>query len=720
VTSDTALHRPSPKKRYPLFPKELAIAKVVAPINYKRDIIKAIENDGFVQPINVDPRLGADHIEVETRRNTFETYKNDLTNYVNSLDQKKIVKNKVDVPHSENDLLDFVKTVLDTQGKNLSELLEKKRETSQNLSDNRGLKSVLEKYNALGLDPKLLTDSSSKFTKIFGGTIYPKLKEDLNWRVREITDDNSVVLTELVTEEELMVLVIALESDAEAVFTVLKELNFQPVEFPKTSSLSVQDIEKTISNYETELEQLEKKLISFAKDEGFIFQTAIEVCNIELKRVEVELMMKRTKTQCILWAWIPPERIEILREHILKATENSATFDTRQGEFDPELVPSYTPNAEFYKPVRSLVSSFGTPSATEIDPFPFVKYLFPILFGIMFADVGHGAILFLIGVYIRYKKSKMDYVPDKGLISYLYGGANLFIMMGAWAFFLGFAFGSIFGDETLLWNVPILVQIFGNTTWQFFYQFEVTQKTIDGQTVDVIELSRNYTNFLVFSFAIGAIVITFGLFLDIYQKKLHAHNETEKQAALLLAGVYLFVLIAIILGIWVPILLTIFLVLSGISALTLLVIEYKAHKLDGMMLAFDHILSLLSNTFSFGRLLAMNTIHFVFSFLPYLAINDGFGRPVISHYFEIGGEGAVTVGELEVGRALWTDIVDPTWWIIGAIIGSLIVVPIETVLSSLQSLRLNWVEFFGKFFKGHGKPFEPIVIKREFSVEALA
>jgi len=125
-----------------------------------------------------------------------------------------------------------------------------------------------------------------------------------------------------------------------------------------------------------------------------------------------------------------------------------------------------------------------------------------------------------------------------------------------------------------------------------------------------------------------------------------------------------------------------------------------------MMLGLDHVLSLLSNTFSFGRLLAMNTIHFVFSFLPYLFINMAVGT---SEYSLINHE-----------AGQWFEVVSPLfiWWAIAAIIGSLIVIPVETTFSTLQALRLNWVEFFSKFFQGDGIPFSPVEIKRELTQES--
>jgi len=131
--------------------------------------------------------------------------------------------------------------------------------------------------------------------------------------------------------------------------------------------------------------------------------------------------------------------------------------------------------------------------------------------------------------------------------------------------------------------------------------------------------------------------------------------------------------------------------LTVVNLIATLWIEKRAHGIDGLMLGVDHILALMSNTMSFGRLLAMNTIHFVLAFLPYLFIIGGGSADGINHYVL---NGWYLNGEYGDSILLI--------WIICAILGSLIVVPVETTFSTLQSLRLNWVEFFGKFYHGSG------------------
>jgi V-type H+-transporting ATPase subunit a len=116
----------------------------------------------------------------------------------------------------------------------------------------------------------------------------------------------------------------------------------------------------------------------------------------------------------------------------------------------PLMSPSITKKGKFMGAVRGLVGGIGEPSLHEVDPYSVVKYTFPLLFGLMFADLGHGLMLALIGGFFLYKKKKNKIEPDESMSGYIYSGAELLIVCGLTSAFMGVLFGSFFGDETLL------------------------------------------------------------------------------------------------------------------------------------------------------------------------------------------------------------------------------------------------------------------------------
>jgi V/A-type H+-transporting ATPase subunit I len=683
-------------KAHRLYPRPLSIAKVIAPIKYKRNIVRAVEDLGQLEPIQVDPRTGADQISVEGRRNEFESLKTKFNSYISAINSDLIKHNgKVPIGNDENDVLKYVRSIDENEGETARNIIVRQDQISSRIAELQNIIKLLERLETLDVSTGIIADTAH--TKTFLGTIFPPQMHRLLWLVDEISSGRHFILDKEVSEEESIVVISVLGEDAEAIQTKLNSLNFQSISIPKDmdlDGLSPSDCYREIGELEEEDIQLLKQMDTFSADSGSNLLAAYEVCNVELQRIEVELQMRRTESTCILWTWLPEYIKEDFRTAMHAAAEGSATVDFRKGDFDPEFTPSYVSNSEFMKPMRGLVTSFGTPSMNEVDPYPFVKYLFPILFGIMFADFGHGLLLFLIGLWAKRKKDKMDEIP-KGISGYVFGGSELLIIMGFTSMIIGIPMNSFFGDESFFWQFPFLKAIFEKTTWKIFFKVEEH----DG----VLSIERNYVNFLVFSFIVGAIVILMGLFLNLYQLKNHRHSDADLYAASTLTGTYVaIILTAVVAVLQLPtfVIISFVLLIFGCIIATL-TIEKRAHGIDGLMLGVDHILALISNTFSFGRLLAMNTIHFVLAFLPYLFLDMAF-EGVLNHSVES-----------------WISSDLYIIWIIAAIIGSIIVVPVETTFSTLQSLRLNWVEFFGKFYKGNGIEFKPVSLNRLYTVETV-
>ncbi len=712
MTGEVEIRQPSPKKPKFGFPRPLAITKVVAPIRYKRAIIKSVEETGYIEPIKVDPRLGADHLHVEERRNTLETIKNDLSTVLNQLDSGEFEKKqKIELPSGEDEVIEFIKGEMSKPLNKINHLFSTRQELNQKLSDMKALHSVIEKYGALGIDPSLLSQVDQQFTEIVIGTVVNTKVPSLNTTLRDITNDRYIFVHEQMTQEESMFLLIFMVEDKDAVDVILREAQYSPVEKPSTTGFTLSEIESEIDKIKDDIEDIEDDIEDFAEDYGYFLLGLLEATNIELERInEIELKMRRTKTQLVMWGWIPPKYQDSFKSQILYITENNADVEFREGELDPSLVPSYnnTPMPSLFGGMRGLVNAFGVPSHEEIDPFGWFALFFAMFFGIMFADVGHGTILMIIGLSLTFAKKRKESYPTDGIGGFVWMGSELFIIMGLFSILWGMTMGSLFGDETILWNTP-LVYVFGGYvkngefvnygigTWGFFADLKI--ENIEGK--DYILVSRNYQNLLVFSFAWGAITILTGLFIQLYQKLNFRHSSMDLISPIFLIGIYVFALLAFVF----PVAAIFFVVIIVLGIFTLFYLEFRAHGIGGMMLGLDHVLSLLSNTFSFGRLLAMNTIHFVFAFLPYLFLD-----------MAVGGENSLINHE----AGYWPETIGPLWpfWILGAAIGAMIVVPVETTFSTLQALRLNWVEFFSKFYSGDGIPFSPVGVKRELTTES--
>ena len=715
------LKLPESRKRALGYPKNLGIVKIISPLNSKREIIKLVERTKKIEPINVDPRIGADQLQVEKIRNRFESFRNELSSFINQLDDSLIeVGIALDSPAEREEVINLIEKKMGKYGGEVKALIEEKGMLENRLSELKSVSSIIEKMDRLNINPEVLAQSEAHYTSILAGVVYKGKVQPLNFGIREATGDKAIFISNEYTKDENMFLLVYLKKDLEIINLKLKDAQYIPVEIPENMTLNDVEVKEKITKTEKQIEVNASAIEAFTKSKGKYLKALEEICSIEIDRINnIEFKMKRTQTQVILWGWIPPSEKDAFEREVMKVTENKAQLELKTGELDPKLTPTYTSNPPFLDPVRSIITMFGNPTNEGVDPFPFVMILFPLFFGIMFADIGHGFILAMIGYYFMQKKKKMGNVKIEGFKALLYDASNLIFIMGLSAIFFGLIIGSLFGDETILWSTG-LQHIFGATavevngelivksgilpTWTFFYT--LTPEMNLGAPALVIH--RNYVNFLLFSIVIGAITILIGLGLQIYQFVTNKQAKLDIASAILLPSIYFAALLFFALFLFgasneIVALLFILAIIGLIAGM--IYIDAKAHGFNGVTHSIENLIGLFSNTFSFARLLALNTIHFVFSLLPYifadLAVAGG-DNTLVNHY-----------------AGQWHQVTLPLiWlWIPMAILGSLIVVPVETMFSSLQALRLTWVEFFGKFFKGSGIPFAPVEHLRFYSRE---
>ena len=136
-----------------------------------------------------------------------------------------------------------------------------------------------------------------------------------------------------------------------------------------------------------------------------------------------------------LVGWVPAAQADAFAEKVKQVRHMRVTIS------DPEEVENATPptklkNPWFVKPFEFFVDMYGLPSYGEMDITAFVAITFTVLFGIMFGDLGQGAVL-AVGGFILWKWKKMAL-------------ARLIVPCGISSMVFGFMFGSVFGFEEAL------------------------------------------------------------------------------------------------------------------------------------------------------------------------------------------------------------------------------------------------------------------------------
>lgn len=358
--------------------------------------------------------------------------------------------------------------------------------------------------------------------------------------------------------------------------------------------------------------------------------------------------------------WIPEKNISDFEKNI--STVDDVSFELSDPSDDKHGKPPVKlENKKLVRPFEMYVSMYGLPSYGGVDITAFVAVTYSVLFGIMFADFGQGLLL-TIGAYILYKL--------KG-----YGIAKIMVPCGFCSTVFGFIFGSVFGFEHVL--DPFYQKVLG----------------LPGKPIEVMD---SINGVLLMAITIGIVLVAVAMIMNIV---IRLRNKEIGEALFSengLAGLVLYsALVSCIVKFMgnITVIPTPVCIVMIVATLPLLFCkELLIGKLDGkedykpesavdfalqnVFELIEYILSYFSNTVSFLRIGAFVLVH----------------AGMMMVFFSLAGNPESPAD------------VTPGGW--GAIVlGNLLVMALEGLLTGIQALRLEYYEMFSRFYDGDGRPF---------------
>ncbi|MCL1875891.1 MAG: ATPase [Synergistaceae bacterium] len=480
-----------------------------------------------------------------------------------------------------------------------------------------------------------------------------------NWnRLQELSTVSPLFVIQLERKEKHILALILYSHNYK------KEANklFDTLNFQEYSGSFLTDDFESVDAMRERLASLENEIYVHSKAAERYLENNREKCNkkyneiCSMQRV-YSLMLLRGEVagMTAISGFVPLGKIEHMQNMASKEAPD-AVFITDSGANIAEFyqAPTLLQNNFFARIFHDIVSLYSIPAYGEFDPSPIVAFSFCLFFGLMFGDVGHGAMLAL-GAWWLEKKGIMSAVFSKiikvaGIVSVLFG----------------VLYGSVFGKENImhsLWLSPM----------------------------------KDMKELIVISMVIGVSFLSLGFML-----RLRALYRKRDWGELLFSGegtagilFYWTALGALVYGMsslsssiikWL-------LTLTLVSLFAVIVLEkyltkiifHKEPESDAVVHLFSvshTMLSFVSNTASFVRLAAFAMNHAGLSLAVYMLADMVRGAP-------LGG--------------IYSAII--------VIFGNIIIVSLEGLIVFIQTLRLEYYEFFSKFFEGGGRKFAPITWK---------
>ena len=497
---------------------------------------------------------------------------------------------------------------------------------------------------------------------------FGRLSNENYQRLTESSEESPITTNELtVLNGNTWVLVLTVKGHEESTRKLLEAVYFKEFSLKDIASqLKGVDpltlVNKRIANHQRAIKGLAKAAKDMLREQRseyellysqlYTMQRVYDVCK---GRGEVSGMF-------VLSGWIPADTLAVIKKTVEEDAPMTTVMveETKDISYSGIRVPTLLQNNSFFRAFQDIVSMYSLPSYGEIDPSPIVAISFILFFGFMFGDIGHGLMIFLGSMFM----------VKRGMMKRSFGQVMKSAAVSSMVF--GVLYGSIFGMEDIipaLWLSPM----------------------------------HDTNKLLIIAICLGVFMISLGLILNMikqYRARDFGRLLFDGQG---MAGLMLYWTMAALAAIYmtgtkIPEIAA-DIMWGGIGVMMLLMIfrdilaRYLLHQKDekesvvlNLFEIMHNLMSFVSNTASFVRLAAFALNHVGLSMAVIMLSEMVHSLP----------GGIVMKGIILV-------------------VGNVVIVCLEGLIVFIQTLRLEYYEFFGKFYKGGGSEFKPVGWKKDGS-----
>lgn len=500
----------------------------------------------------------------------------------------------------------------------------------------------LRPWKNLNYDVRLFRDF--QFSEVFTGTIPKKLMDSLKDALATLEETYLETLSE--GKDETYVVGLTSKREKEEFIDILRNHSFTTVNLSISGSPE-EETKKKKESLEKLKEEKKKLQAEIKSNAGHLarFEEVYEyLLNLRL-RYAAENNFLRTGSVNVIEGFIPTDKAEAFRKAVEKTQEGAYYLELEEAKSEDVSVPILLKNGKFAEAFESLTTMYSLPTYNGVDPTPLFAPFFFAFFGMMIGDWGYG-ILLLLGTGVVLKIANLEKGQE---------------LMMKFLFYLSFS--------TIIWGL-----IFGSF---FGYPFP---------GFSLINPAEEYNKLLIVSIAFGGIHLFYALGIKAYLafrdgKPLDALYDVGFWYMALMGGIVY--LLSMVLGSLPQMVATVSLVVMIIGMVGIILTggrenESVVGKLAGGMYSLYGISSYIGDFVSYSRLMA-------------LALSGGFIATAINMMVEmLFGLGIPGI----IGG------------VVVFVVGQAFNLFLSALSAYVHTSRLTYVEFFGKFYDGGGKPFK--------------
>jgi V/A-type H+-transporting ATPase subunit I len=432
---------------------------------------------------------------------------------------------------------------------------------------------------------------------------------------------------------------------AEAAENIARRYEFTELDFPYGSS--PQAVLSEWEDEEKSLAEKEKSLtgeLEALAEKKPVLDLAEEFYRTLLLRSDARRLAYQSKSVFFLEGWVEAERAEDLRALLKKEISSPYYINFSEvEEKDIPNAPTKLKNKKLFSAFETLTEMYSLPAYDDIDPTPVTTAFYLVFFGMMVADIGYGLVV-MLGTLLAKRFLKLERGLAKSVDFFFY----LSFPTIAW----GIVYGSLFGRD-----MPFAI----------------------------LSPSGDIITILLLAVVFGWLHIVTGLSISVYaslrKKDVFGAISGGGVWALLLVGLAVLVVSQLVVKSQALFIIGVALcVLAALGIVFLPVIESKRHRVKGLLkglYALYGATGYIGDLVSYSRLMALGIAGASIA----VAFNTIVGSLPFAARVTLGVLLSIALHALNLFLSM-----------LGAYV---------------HGIRLQYVEFFGKFYSGGGRKFSP-------------
>lgn len=629
----------------------------------RKAVLETIHKYQQVQVNKIDTvSLGLESKETATGISRFDSYMNTAQSALDILGKYAPEKTGMFSSRTAVDISRYSMSTTDADSvlKQCYEIIRMSRkiqENTENISRIRAKQAALSPYLSLDVPMQF---SGTRHTICKSGMLSGEWSTD---RIQASLADVKSAEFEVLSSDKLQtcIWIICHKDDAEKLSAWEREVQFTTPQFSLSHRIprdKVDVLEKAAETLSDEIKDYEEKIVDKAE-----FRDKIEMLydHMTLRKEKYTALSKLglTKNTFIMDGYIPEKYAARLTE---KLEKNFKVYIELYDEENEDVIPKKFENNGFASPVEGITETYSMPSAVDIDPNPIMAFFYYLFFGMMFSDAGYGVLVMLVCGILAFGK-KLE--PAKRRMF------KMFFFCGISTTFWGIMYGSFFGDA-----IPKIAEKFFGATI-----------TINPVWIDPV---KEPLTLLIFSVALGLVQILVGLFIKMYMLlRRKKYIEAFCDVGLWIAVLMGIAVLAAGMGLGITPLYNAGIVIACAGGAGLVLTQGRSKKgifgkLFGGIVSLYDITSYVSDALSYSRLMAL-----------------GLTTSVIASVVNILG-------------SMGTGFFGAIMFILVFAAGHLLNFAINMLGAYVHTNRLQYVEFFGKFYEGGGEKFEPLAMETKY------